>query len=517
MSHSKKDFELLSAYLDDELSFEEKEQVEKNIKSSLELQKKLEDLKKTKKLTSSSYKKIPESPYFETRLFAALNSQKPWYKKIANWSPAIGLAFATVIIMVVLQSNPTIFKDLIEQQKTNLSGFYKENLQPLLFAADLNNEDIFNFAMYKQLPLDKENNHVLQLGYDTTGSKYFEIKNAELSDHQNNLESFIVALDLDERERNEIDSIMKQYAEELEAQVLVNENSTVALNANLWNYQRAIQSDLMAFAEKSNWNEFQKFVPQTVSYSSNPSVVYAVNEVRNSKNKNYIILTPDSIFSEPLDFDVEKFNFQLAKVEKELENQNKNIHQFKIQVKYDSTLKNLKNKLYSNFNITFDSNLCRIRVSEFDFPDFEMPDFDSLFSTYDSVANNFKYYSQYIPKIEYFDNRIKFHFDGDSSKSFEFKTFNFNVDSLLESQSDILDSLKRFNWNGFYNQNDSLVLNSLPGFERFFKNFRSDEDMMEQMKELKIELQQFREEIKIWKEEFKREFRSRNNDENNLD
>jgi hypothetical protein len=146
-----------------------------------------------------------------------------------------------------------------------------------------------------------------------------------------------------------------------------------------------------------------------------------------------------------------------------------------------------------------------------------MPDFDSLFSTYDSVASNFRFYSQYIPKVEYFDNRIKFQFDGDSSKSYEFKFFNFNVDSLMESQSGILDSLKRLNWNGFYNQNDSLVLNSLPGFEKFFKNYGSDEDIMEQMKELKKELQQFREEMKTWKEEFKREFKSRNNNENNLD
>ena len=58
MTRKAKDFELLSAYLDNELSYEEKVQLEKNIKSSLQLQKKLEDLKKIKQLTSSAYKKI---------------------------------------------------------------------------------------------------------------------------------------------------------------------------------------------------------------------------------------------------------------------------------------------------------------------------------------------------------------------------------------------------------------------------------------------------------------------------
>ena len=147
MSRQSKDFELLSAYLDNEISYEERVQLEKSIKSSLLLQKKLEDLKKIKQLTSSAYNKIPASPYFETRLFASLESQKPWHKKLLKWSPAIGLAFATIIIMVVLKSNPQLLDNLVEQQKSNIAGFYKENLQPLLFAADLNNEDIFNFAM----------------------------------------------------------------------------------------------------------------------------------------------------------------------------------------------------------------------------------------------------------------------------------------------------------------------------------------------------------------------------------
>ncbi len=193
MNRKSKDFELLSAYLDNELSYEERVQLEKTIKSSLLLQKKLEDLKKIKQLTSSAYNKIPESPYFETRLFASLDSQKSWYKKVLKWSPAIGLAFTTIIIMVVLKSNPEIFNNLIEQQKSNITGFYKENLQPLLFAADLNNEDIFNFAMYKQLPLDKDDRQILHIDYDNTGKEFFEIKSVEPNQNENTLAGTIFA------------------------------------------------------------------------------------------------------------------------------------------------------------------------------------------------------------------------------------------------------------------------------------------------------------------------------------
>jgi len=516
MSRQSKDFELLSAYLDNELSYEEKVQLEKTIKSSLLLQKKLEDLRKIKQLTSSAYNKIPESPYFETRLFASLDSQKPWYKKVLKWSPAVGFAFATIIIMVVLKSNPELLNNLVEQQESNIAGFYKENLQPLLFAADLNNEDIFNFAMYKQLPLDKDDRQILHIDYDKTGKEFFEIKSVEPNQNENNLEKFIVALNLDEKGKKQIDSIMNQYAEELEAQILINKNNTVAINSNLWNYQRAIQSDLLAFAEKSNWQEFQKLVPKTVSYTNSRDVVLAVHEIRTTRNNNYIFLTSDSIFSESIEFDLHEYKLQVAELEKELDAHNNKLQEIKFRFEYDTSLQKLENNLHNNFKIIFDSNFCRVEISEFDFPDIHFPDFDSLFGAYDSVASNFKFYSQYIPRIEHFDNKIQFHFDGDSLKTFEFEYYQFDLDSVMESQSELLDSLQINNWNNFYNFNDSLVFKGMPKLDSYFKFYNGEVEIKLEMEQLKNELKKFRVEMKQWKEEFKRGVQSQDKDKNSL-
>ena len=516
MSRKTKDFELLSAYLDNELSYEERVRLEESIKSSLQLQKKLEDLKKIKQLTSSAYNKIPESPYFETRLFASLDSQKPWYKKVLKWSPAVGFAFATIIIMVVLKSNPELLNNLVEQQKSNIAGFYKENLQPLLFAADLNNEDIFNFAMYKQLPLDKDDRQILHIDYDKTGKEFFEIKSVEPNQNENNLEKFIVALNLDEKGKKQIDSIMNQYAEELEAQILINNNNTVAINSNLWNYQRAIQSDLLAFAEKSNWQEFQKLVPKTVSYSNSRNVVLAVHEIRNVRNNNYIFITSDSVFSEPIEFDLHEYKLQVAELEKELDAHNNKLQEIKFRFEYDTSLQKLENNLHNNFKIIFDSNFCRVEISEFDFPDIHFPDFDSLFGAYDSVASNFKFYSQYIPRIEHFDNKIQFHFDGDSLKTFEFEYYQFDLDSVMESQSELLDSLQINNWNNFYNFNDSLVFKGMPKLDSYFKFYNGEVEIKLEMEQLKNELKKFRVEMKQWKEEFKRGVQSQDKDKNSL-
>jgi hypothetical protein len=525
MNWDTKDFELLSAYLDGELSQEERKQLEQKISSSLELQKKLDDLQRIKQFTSSSYNRIPESPYFETRLFANLESYKPWYKRVLKWSPAIGLALTTVIIMVVLKFNPGIITNLIEQQKSNIAGFYKENLQPLLFTADINNEDIFNFAMYKQLPLDKENKQFLHLGYDTTGREYFEIKNVDVNQSKNNLEKFLVALDITEIQRQKIDSIINQYAEELEAQILVNKNNTVAINSNLWNYQRAIQTDLLTLAESFNENKFHKFIPRTVSLSRDPQVKMAVLDSRTKKNKNYIFLTPDSIFSESIEFDPKQFKFnlkekeaELSKQTDELSKQSEKLKEISVKIRYDSSWKKLKDGhgMHKGFQISFDSNLCRVDISKFVMTDMQIPDFDSLFSTFDSVANNFRFYSQYIPRIEYFDDKVKFHFDSDSLKTYEFKYYDFEMDSSMETQNDLLDSLRNYNWNILDHLNDSLVFNGIPRLDHYFKYYDNDVDIELEMKELQEELKKFREEMKDWKKEFRREFRSEDESNNKL-
>ena len=493
--------ELLSAYLDGELSPEESRSIESKINSSPELLKKLEDLRKTKEIVSNYFERLPESPFFETRLFAELKSQKPWYKGVLKWSPAVGLGITTVFLMVVLKFNPQMIDNLIEQQSSNIAGFYKENLQPLLFAADLNNEDIFNFAMYKQLPLNKENNQMLHLGYDTTGREFFEIKDTDINVGNNNYEKFVIALDLDDSQKLQIDSIINQYAAELENQILVNVNNTVAINSNLWNYQRAIQADLLAFAEKSNELQFRKLIPETRSFSKDPNLIKAVNDLRKIKNKNYIMLTPDSVFAENIEFEpaIREHKFDIHK--KEITDANEMLQKINISVRYDSSWMSRgdQNEWKHKFDIFIDSNSCRINMTKFDIPVIQVPDFKDLFSSYDSIAENFKYYSKYIPKVRYFDNKIKFEFDADSVKSYEFNIYNYDMDSLMRSRFDEMDSIQKFNFNNFFELSDSMLTRAFPKFDSYFKYYHGPEDIQIQMGELEKELEEFKKEMKEWK------------------
>ena len=101
MNKNYTDKELLSAYIDGELSLNEKKLIEDKIKTSLELQKELSDLKKIKELTSGSVDRISESPFFETRLFANINTQASNRFNYKKWIPIGSLTLVTLTLMAV--------------------------------------------------------------------------------------------------------------------------------------------------------------------------------------------------------------------------------------------------------------------------------------------------------------------------------------------------------------------------------------------------------------------------------
>jgi hypothetical protein len=257
-----------------------------------------------------------------------------------------------------------------------------------------------------------------------------------------------------------------------------------------------------------------------MSISGSPNVVSNAYKVRTTKHKGYIVLTPDSIFSDDIDYDPIKSQLiTIKEKEAELEKQNtkllagtERLKEIQFHIRYDSSWKKLHDlKSWSkNFNITFDTNRCKIEISEFEFPEIYFPDHDSLMRAIDSVAMNFRLYSKFIPKVEYFDNKIKIEIEGDSIDSFEFDYYNFNMDSLMKAEGKLLDSLHQYNWDNFKFFSDSLVLKSLPKFDSYLRYYDGADDFKEQMKELKKEMQKFREEMSEWEKELKKELDNQN-------
>ncbi|RPI75981.1 MAG: hypothetical protein EHM47_00990, partial [Ignavibacteriales bacterium] len=306
--NKEKDIELLSAYLDGELSNEEIKKLEEKLSLTPGLREKLAELKRIKDLTRVSIKKINEAPYFETRLFTSLES-KPYRNILKKWSPVIGFTALTLIVMLVLKFNPDLIKNIFEEQKLSLAGFYKENLKPLLFASDLSNEDIFNFAFYNQLPLDNTRTQFIQLGSDQSGDEYFEINTAGFSSKEDNFKKFIETLSLNSERKHQFDSMMSSYAHSLQSQILVNDKNTVAISPNLWNYQKAIVADILSFA-KASGKGIADAMPVLFKVES-PMVEKVVHKVKSNKDNEYIFFTPDTLFIDTFVFDEDEFEKEM--------------------------------------------------------------------------------------------------------------------------------------------------------------------------------------------------------------
>jgi len=495
MKKNNKDIELLSAYIDGELSPTEKRYIEEKIKSSLELQKELFDLKKLKELTSSSVDRISESPFFETRLFANLNSKSQSKFNIKKWIPISALALFTLALMSILKFNPNLLDDLLKQQKSNLVGFYKENLQPLLYSANLTNEDIFNFAVYQELPLDNTNNQILKLGNDVKGTEYFEIKKSNETLQANNLQKFVVALNFDEYEIKKIDSIIGSYADQISALVLVNDKNAVAINPSIWNTRKLILADILAFAEKHASSNFNKLIPEQVMQFDNHSIAKWVNEAKSLKDDQYIFCTSDSIFKEDFVFDMTAFEKNLGEMTEnlaELSEQKAVLREYHFKI--DSSINKQKNNSdwTKQFKVFVDSDLIKVSVQSIaiNIPEIDLPNFDSIAIVIHEATQNIRTVRPPSPPMTV----------GNKGYNYEYNTVvpkkkgstDVNLDSLMHIKNMQNDKNR-------IEQKERIKSNSKENSVQFFYNdsliLMQNQELKNEMDKLRRELKQFRNDL----------------------
>lgn len=487
MNKNYTDKELLSAYIDGELSLNEKKLVEEKIKSSLELQKELSDLKKIKELTSNSIDRISESPFFETRLFANINADSSKRFNLKKWIPIGSLTLVTLALMAILKFNPNLINNIIEEQKSNLAGFYKENLQPLLYAADLTNEDIFNFAVYQELPLDSANQQMLKLGFDPAGTEYFEIKNVSNTSRASNLKSFVAALDLNEAEVEMIDSIIGSYSDQLSSLVLVNDKNSVAINPNIWNTRKVILADILAFAKRYAGQNYSKILPTEVAELDNKTIMKWVSDAKSVKADQYIFFTPDSIFEDDFVFDIKEFKKQMENVKEDfakLNEQGSELREFRIN--FDSAYGNHKrnNDKSKRYAVSIDKDQIKVNVQNFavNFPDIDLPDFDSIAFVIDEATRNLNVVIP--PNAPTVVGKNNYNYNYNIVKPRQNKQGGVSLDSLMH-QRNIENELKN---NEIKKKSNTKTSSGLIDSMMLLQN----EELKREMDNLRKELQQFR-------------------------
>ncbi len=470
MKHKYDDHLLLSAYLDNELTDKEKEYIEKKLKTSVDLQNKLEELKKLKSLTLDSKKELPENHYFEQRVMSALLEEKPKTFFSKKWIPAFGLVAVSMIIFLSLNVNPEFFKNLIDTQKNVISN-YTGNLKPLFFPSEISNEDLFNFALYEEIPLNNDENQVLKIGLDKSGKEYFEIKKSNKEDDKNNLQNFLSKLNLNESKKSKVDSLFKDYATQLSKHILIGDDNAIAINPSVWNLRKAMIADFVNLTRQLDTKNFNK-----LAHSFNipvPKKYVDWNKTLDSiKTNKYIVFTPDSVFTSELNLKMT----DLAELNQEnliKRNSERRFHR----IDFDSVFNVQKGRI----KIVRSPDFVQVQVEEIEIPDIQIPDFNSLVEIIEKSVQN-------QPNLNLVNednlNRTR---ENQQRRVLVLPPNDINLDSILEEQNKRLEnSLKKKSERGKSNSNNQIVP------EKETQNIDENDEIRLELEKLRKEIEKFR-------------------------
>ncbi|MCX6151452.1 MAG: hypothetical protein NTX22_13055 [Ignavibacteriales bacterium] len=309
-----------------------------------------------------------------------------WNLSAKQWVPVAGLIILTIALIFFFKNKN--ISQIVDEQKHNLVEFYSQNLKPLFVGTSITNDDVFNFAMNNELPLDKNNKQYLKLGDESEGNKYFEfVKNSD-GERKNNLNQFVKSFEFNNVQKQKLDSLLESYQDEIRKQVLINDKNTIAINSNLWNLNKAIRADIFMFASQANSAKFNQLVPLYHNFYNNPGLNKFVSEARDARDSNYFFVTPDSIFSSVYKMDEENIKREIADKKNALKDMKDD---FKVRIAFQKEMMKLQNeKNKQNFTMQIDPNFCRIQVPNVEIPEIKIPDLPLAIADLNEVTNELK-------------------------------------------------------------------------------------------------------------------------------
>lgn len=559
---STRDKELLSAYLDDELSFTEREMLERRLKTSPELQAELKRLSNLRNRIAG-IDPLPADPWFETRLMERIaTDKKAPLSFIMRYSPAIGFAALSVVLMIVFAVQPTFLDDVYNTQRDSIEEFYQANLLPMLGGSDLTNADIFNFAWNEVLPLDNENSTVLNLGTADVSKAFFELRDSREEPAGMNYTEFVNAMEFDDAEREAVDSILESYKDEILTAVMYRPDSKgIAVKKNIINYQAALRAELIDFAAKKRPG-LVRAMPVAWVENNNEDLLSFTRAVKNSQENDYVCISADSIYSFSFELDSAAMAEVMVEIERGMQENAEAMRE--LRAERSREMKRLRESMRSRsprvdppyvgkpakaerpphvqvagHGIQFDTRDGRVIVPNIPDYDFVMPNMDSIRFAIDVAMDVLDDMSISIEVDSSSDGTVRsFAFDIRTGPDSSMRNFQYNYklpdkaffDSLntaiqvFQHDSVIQKFIPKFQMKG--NQlkmdmesffNDSTMQQFMQGFgapDSFLKNFEHfrpagdaemSRELQEEMEDLQEEMRQLREEMRQLRREQREE------------
>jgi hypothetical protein len=285
------------------------------------------------------------------------------FVKVKKYFPFVFLIVLSIVLMFFFRHKKEEISKSISDVKNNLLSFYAENLKPLLSQTEISEEDIFNFALYNSLPLDKGKNKVLVISEDKPGNNTFVIKPADYNSSTKNYETFLKYMGMNESQKEKADSILNSYKKEIYSSVLVNEKNTFAVNPKIVDIQQAILADLISFAQKVNQSKSKELFTEHFDLSDKKKFADLITSAKEIPQNEYYLITPDTVARTYLKWNQEKFNQHLSDLEQSKYTIAPPIPNLDIQ--YEGTHQKSKGKSLpapEDFSFNIDSNSFKISV-----------------------------------------------------------------------------------------------------------------------------------------------------------
>ncbi len=217
-------------------------------------------------------------------------------KKILKYIPWAGLLVLTAGLMIIFKLTDQGYNSL-QTQGENILSKYTESLSPLFSKTRLTDEDVFNFALYNKLPLDKENKKILNIESDSYGNENINVISTESDFDTKNYNLFKDKLRLTNEEQLIIDSLIKSYKNDLYAAILQSEKDVVAIDPKIGLLRKSLSAEIYEFALNKVNTEKGKTTQKILAENYNDRFADDLNTEKIKLPKEFIVLAPDTVFS----------------------------------------------------------------------------------------------------------------------------------------------------------------------------------------------------------------------------
>lgn len=228
-----------------------------------------------------------------------------------NWKKYLFFFFLLVLstVLMINFKHKKNLQNFYGEAKEKISSYIK-NLKPIFTKTNITNEDIFNFAFYKSLPLDREEGKVLLIN-NNNGEDIIEIKNLPIKKTQN-LNSYLNFLASNDKDKNKIDSLLNFYRTSIYQNIFIGDDS-YAVNPEIILLRENLITDLLSISQKINKNKARELFSLD-NFKSLKKMSYE-NHLKNKME--FLLITKDTVYVTKFSFDKKKLQKQIIEADKD--------------------------------------------------------------------------------------------------------------------------------------------------------------------------------------------------------